>query len=71
MTCDACLEAERNPRAAMMRNGCDSCTARALATTALRSSSCDKELEALFRGRLEAGRRLLAHWRRVLVEVRS
>lgn len=71
MTCDACLEAERNPRAAMMRNGCDSCLGRALATTAARDDACEGPIRKLFEGRLEDGRRWLAHWRRVLVEVRS
>lgn len=71
MHCEACELAARDPRIAEMRNGCDSCLGRALATTAARDDACEGPIRKLFEGRLEEGRRWLAHWLRVLVEVRS
>lgn len=71
MQCEACDLAARDPRRADMRNGCDSCVGRALATTAAREDPCDGPLAKLFGDRIETGRKWLAHWRRVLVEVRS
>ncbi len=71
MRCEACEIAARDPRTVEMRNGCDSCLGRALATTAARDDACEGPIRKLFEGRLEDGRRWLAHWRRALVQVRS
>lgn len=71
MNCKPCELAARDPRLPDMTNGCDSCLGRALATTAARDDPCEGPLRKLFEGRLEEGRKWLAHWRRALVEVRS
>ena len=63
MTCPACAEAERNPRADTFTNGCLSCEARALAVT--RADLVEDyrgAAERVFGDRFKEGHALVKEW---------
>lgn len=79
MTCDACDNAERHPASAQFEPGCDSCAARAIATTSVfhdsiaatvKSPQYRMALAQFFPGREPHGDALAKQWLDRLVKAK-